>query len=142
MLKNLFFIFLAATIAAGIGYANAATAKVVVQTPNTAPTNGKQMYGSYCASCHGADGKGAGPAAVALTMQPTDLTVLSKNNGGKFPAAHVVAVLQFGAVNPAHGTAEMPVWGPVFGRMSQSNSDLRSLRISNLSRYLESLQAK
>jgi mono/diheme cytochrome c family protein len=142
MLKNLFFILLAATVAAGIGYANAATAKVVVRTPSTAATNGKQMYGNYCASCHGVDGKGAGPAAIALRMQPADLTVLSKNNGGKFPAAHVVAVLQFGAENPAHGVAEMPVWGPVFGSMNQTAPELRALRVSNLSRYLESLQAK
>jgi mono/diheme cytochrome c family protein len=142
MLKNLFFVFWAAIVAAGIGYANAATAKVVVQAPSTLPTDGKQMYGNYCAACHGVDGKGAGPAAVALTMQPTDLTALSKNNGGKFPATHVVSVLQFGAANPAHGTAEMPVWGPVLGSMNQSTPQVRALRVSNLSRYLETLQAK
>jgi mono/diheme cytochrome c family protein len=142
MLKNLLFVFLAATVAAGIEYANAATASVVVQTPRTAATNGKQMYGSYCASCHGVDGKGAGPAAVALKVRPSDLTVLSKNNGGKFPAAHVISVLQFGAENSAHGTAEMPVWGPVLGGMNQTAPELRTLRVSNLSRYLESLQAK
>jgi mono/diheme cytochrome c family protein len=142
MLKNLFFVFWAAIVAAGIGYANAAAAKVVVQTPKTAPTDGKQMYSNYCASCHGVDGKGRGPVAGMLKTQPSDLTVLSKNNGGKFPAAHVASVLQFGAEHPAHGSAEMPVWGPVLGQMNQATPQERALRISNLSRYLETLQAR
>ena len=63
MLKNLFLVILAAAFAAGVGYANASDATVVVHTPKTAATNGKQMYTSYCASCHGIDGKGAGPTA-------------------------------------------------------------------------------
>src|ERR1039457_4011137 len=29
-------------------------------------TSGKNMFVNYCASCHGVDGKGNGPAAVAL----------------------------------------------------------------------------
>ena len=40
--------------------------------------NGKQMYVSYCAPCHGVDGKGNGPVAAALKKQPADLAVLSK----------------------------------------------------------------
>ncbi|MGB7745371.1 MAG: c-type cytochrome [Terracidiphilus sp.] len=142
MLKNLFVVFSAAILVAGVGHANAATAKVVVQTPRTAPTNGKQMYSYYCASCHGVDGKGIGPASVALKTQPADLTVLSKSNGGKFPATHVVSVLQFGAENAAHGSAEMPVWGPVLGQMNKTTPQERALRISNISRYLETLQVR
>lgn len=142
MLKNLFLVILAAAFAAGVGYANASDATVVVHTPKTAATNGKQMYTSYCASCHGIDGKGAGPTASALKTQPTDLTLLSKNNGGNFPGPHVVSVLQFGSNSPTHGSAQMPVWGPVFSTMNQTNSQERILRISNLARYLETIQAK
>ncbi|MGD1106470.1 MAG: hypothetical protein ABR865_05455, partial [Terracidiphilus sp.] len=76
--------------------------------------------------------------------QPADLALLSKNNGGRFPSTHVMAVLQFGAANPLHGTADMPVWGPVLSGMDKTNAEanVQVLRISNLSRYLQSLQAK
>jgi hypothetical protein len=71
-----------------------------------------------------------------------DLTVLSKNNGGKFPSTHVVSVLQFGAASSSHGSAEMPVWRPLFGKMNASNPQEETFRIGNLNRYLETIQAK
>ncbi len=46
---------------------------------------GPDLYHAHCAACHGSDGKGNGPAAAALKTKPADLTVLAKNNGGKFP---------------------------------------------------------
>ena len=55
----------------------------------TSAASGKEMYTSYCAVCHGTDGKGGGPAASALKTPPADLTLLSKNNGGKYPAMKV-----------------------------------------------------
>jgi mono/diheme cytochrome c family protein len=100
------------------------------------------MFASYCASCHGEDGKGAGPAAAALKITPVDLTMLSKKNGGKFPDRHTIAVLEFGEQTAAHGSAAMPVWGPALGKLNPSNSSDRPMRISNLIRYLESIQAK
>jgi len=144
MLKSLFYIALAAAVAIGIGYADQPASKVVIPASKTSADSGKQMYISYCAPCHGVDGKGHGPVAAALKQQPADLTLLAKNNGGKFPSTHVASVLQLGASNPSHGTAEMPVWGPVFGKMDRDSIDTnsRALRISNLSRFLETLQAK
>jgi hypothetical protein len=53
-----------------------------------------------------------------------------------------MVVLQNGIDIPSHGAAEMPVWGPILGKMDQANMQDRLLRISNLSRYLESIQAK
>jgi mono/diheme cytochrome c family protein len=45
-------------------------------TPSTAqPTDVKQLYDMSCASCHGADGRGSGPAAVALSPAPRDFTL-------------------------------------------------------------------
>jgi mono/diheme cytochrome c family protein len=35
---------------------------------------GKALYDGMCASCHGAAGKGDGPAAAALTPAPRDLS--------------------------------------------------------------------
>jgi hypothetical protein len=56
----------------------------------------------------------------------------------------VATVLEFGAENMAHGTIEMPVWGPVLGKMDVSvpEQSMRQLRVSNLIRYIESMQEK
>lgn len=53
--------------------------------PATSPASGKEMFMSYCASCHGKDAKGDGPAASALKQAPADLTALAKQNGGSIP---------------------------------------------------------
>jgi len=142
MLKRLLLATFATAVAVGIGYADQPTTKVVIPVKNTAPTSGKQMYISYCAPCHGVDGRGNGPVATSLKREPSDLTVLSRKNHGKFPDTHIVAVLQFGTDVPSHGTAQMPVWGPILGKMNQSSPQQRILRISNLSRYLESMQER
>lgn len=145
MLRNLFLAGLAAVVIAGVGYANQSTTKTVVIPVSKAPVNnGEQMYVSYCAPCHGVDGRGNGPVAAALKTQPTNLAALSRNHGGKFPSTHIVSVLQFGTTHPAHGSAEMPLWGPALGSVDSapSENDVRALRISNLSRYLQTLQEK
>ena len=108
----------------------------------TSPSSGKEMYTAYCASCHGADGKGDGPAAPALKMPATNLTTLAVKNGGTFPAAHVATEIQGGAVAPAHGSKDMPVWGPVFMTMGGHSAAQAQLRIRNLTNYLESIQVK
>jgi mono/diheme cytochrome c family protein len=146
MLKNLILFAIAAAIVVGIGYAeqNQPAPKVVVQVNKTSPASGEQMYVSYCAPCHGVDGRGNGPMASSLVQRPTDLAALRKTNGGTFPSTHVVSVLQFGAKASAHGTAEMPVWGPLLSKMNQTypQRDIVALRVSNLTRYIESLQVK
>ena len=108
----------------------------------TSAINGKQVYASYCASCHGVDGRAQGPVASALKIPPADLTVLSRDNHGEFPDAHIVSVLQNGAEINSHGSPEMPVWVPILGKMNQNGPQDRMLRISNLSRYLETMQVK
>jgi len=146
MTRHLFWAALAAAAIVGVGYANQTTKnKTVVIPVSSAPANnGKQMYVNLCAPCHGADGKGNGPAAAALKKQPADLAALSRNHGGKFPSTHIVSVLEFGAANPSHGMAEMPSWGPMLGSVDTATNDanVRALRIRNLSRYLQSLQEK
>jgi mono/diheme cytochrome c family protein len=142
MLNRLLVVAVATALAVGMSYADQSTAKVIIPVNKTAPTSGQQMYANYCAPCHGIDGRGRGPAASALKTPPIDLTMLSKNNNGKFPDTHIVTVLQNGSAIPSHGSAEMPVWGPILGKMNMSNSQERLLRISNLSRYLDSIQAK
>jgi hypothetical protein len=64
----------------------------------------KEMFLKYCASCHGQDGKGGGPAAVAMKPPPSDLTTISKRHDGKYPAGYVGAVLKFGRSLASHGS--------------------------------------
>ncbi len=106
----------------------------------TSPASGKAMYMNQCAACHGADAKGNGPAATALKTPPTDLTVLTKKNNGKFPAGHVYSSIVGDLNVPAHGSAEMPMWGNVYRSMSSGHEAEVQQRISNLTRYIESLQ--
>jgi mono/diheme cytochrome c family protein len=142
MIKRFAFIAVAAGLLMAAGYANETKGKVTVPVERVNPTDGKLMYTSYCAPCHGTDGRGNGPVAGALKSQPTDLTTLAKSNNGKYPDSHVVSVLQFGSTQPAHGTAQMPVWGPLLGKMDNVHTQDTQLRITNLSRYLHSLQVK
>ncbi|HXS76663.1 MAG TPA: c-type cytochrome [Terracidiphilus sp.] len=129
----------AALLAVSFGFADQIH-KIIIPVDKTAPNHGAEMFKSYCAPCHGADGRGAGPAASALKARPTDLTALMRSNHGKFPETHIVTVLQFGIEEPAHGSATMPVWGPILGNMNRTNLQDKQLRISNLTRYLETIQ--
>jgi mono/diheme cytochrome c family protein len=136
---------MAAELAAAFVICHAQESKSNVKreaAPMTSPASGKEMFVSYCASCHGKDGKGNGPAATALKQLPADLTTLAKRNGGKYPSDKVTTILRGQANLMAHGDQEMPVWGPVFWRMSGGHEEQVQMRIANLNHYLESLQEK
>lgn len=115
---------------------------VVKQVPValTSPASGKEMYTSYCAACHGTEGKGNGPAARALKVPPADLTTLSSSNGGKFPNLKVAEAIRGDSAITAHGSKEMPVWGTVFMSMSHGHEGEVQQRITNLTSYVGSLQ--
>jgi len=102
---------------------------------------GALLYRYYCATCHGMAGKGNGPAAPALKTMPPDLTVMAKNNDGKFPALKVLHILENGTDLAAHGSKDMPIWGPLFRSMGPDRS-LGHLRQANLNDYLKSIQEK
>ena len=142
MQKHLLFAALAAAVAVGLSYAQQSVSKVEIPVHRTSAHDGKEMYVNYCAPCHGLDGKGDGPVTPALRKAPTDLTVLTRDNSGKFPSSHVVAALEFGPDIPAHGSKQMPVWGPILGNMNRGISAQRQLRIHNLTDYLQSIQEK
>jgi mono/diheme cytochrome c family protein len=113
-----------------------------VPIKNIASNSGKEMFDGYCAVCHGKDGKGNGPAASALKTPPTDLTLLAQKNGGKYPASHIAAVIKGRESTPSHGSADMPVWGPLFSSISQGHEAQVQQRISNLVTYIDTLQAQ
>jgi hypothetical protein len=109
----------------------------------TDPVSGPRMYKQYCAVCHGLDAKGHGPAAEALRTHPADLTVLARDNQGKFPALRVSSAINGDATVSAHGSKEMPVWGNLFyslGRQRPGTQYEVQLRTSNLTDYVKSLQ--
>jgi mono/diheme cytochrome c family protein len=103
-------------------------------------TEGKDNFMAYCAACHGADGKGHGPAAPALKGPIPDLTTIAKRRG-KFDAISIERVVS-GAdkVQAAHGSVEMPVWGPLF-RGSKRDTAVEKMRLAGLIEYLKSIQA-
>lgn len=132
---------LLATAAFGIAQTNTTIKNVPVK--QTSPASGKVMYDTYCAVCHGVDGRGNGPAGPALKQPATDLTQMARQNGGNFPEAHVYSVLQFGIETPAHGSKDMPVWGPALRSLDRGTPTadmLQHQRIVNLTNYLRSLQ--
>ncbi len=96
-----------------------------VDKPLIGSLRGADLFVSYCASCHGRDGKGNGPMASALKVPPSDLTRIAIRNQGTFPLAKVEKIIE-GANQPGvgssstggHGSRDMPVWGPIFSRVT------------------------
>jgi mono/diheme cytochrome c family protein len=111
------------------------------QKAGGAPLTGADSYRHYCATCHGAKGKGNGPTAKALKSAPADLTQLGKGNSGQFPAERVTAILNGLDSISAHGRSDMPVWGPIFGTFDTDEA-ITAKRISNLVEYLRGMQGK
>jgi mono/diheme cytochrome c family protein len=113
------------------------------ELPSIYIPSGKVMYKQYCAVCHGAEAKGDGPAGLMLKVPPADLTTLAKRHEGKFPYDYVTSILRFGS-GPTilHGTADMPIWGPIFQSLDKNNYDAVQQRIKNLCDYLAFLQEK
>ena len=106
----------------------------------TRVSSGPKMFQAYCSSCHGAEAKGNGPMAKSLKAQPKDLTLLSSNNNGKFPADKIMGLLGNMPGTEAHGSKEMPVWGDVLRAVERPEAV--KLRLSNITSYLQSIQVK
>jgi len=127
-------------MASALGAQDNPTAVGKAQSPTA--TSGKKTYAHYCASCHGTDARGNGPAAAVLKTAPPDLTTLAKRHDGKFPYDYVFNVLRFGTRFASHGSSDMPIWGPIFGSMENYDEVAVRKRIKDLSDYLASLQEK
>jgi len=110
--------------------------------PRSTPVGaGAEMYLNYCASCHGRDGTGTGPVSPALKARATDLTTLAARNHGEFPAERVKATIRGDLLVAGHGSKDMPVWGPLFRYLGGGSHAEVTVRIDNLTRYIQSLQA-
>ena len=106
----------------------------------TVVVSGAEMYKQYCSACHGPKAMGDGPAAPSLRIPPANLSSLAKRHGGKFPTNYVISVLRFGPGMTAHGSPDMPTWGPLFEVLDKQNERVVDQRLKNLCDYLISLQ--
>lgn len=113
-----------------------------VEATYTKPYSGSEMFQTYCAVCHGVDGKGSGPAASALKTTPANLTLLSQKHDGKFPTLEVREYIRGDSATAAHGTRDMPMWGDVLKNVGSGGDATLTLRVRNLSDYIEGLQEK
>jgi len=110
-----------------------------VSMPRIHIIDGPTLFINYCASCHGVHGKGNGPAAPALRVKVPDLTQIKRRSHGQFPRARLRDIIE-GANGPvAHGSREMPVWGPLFHQID-ADQDLGNVRVENLVNFIESIQ--
>jgi mono/diheme cytochrome c family protein len=103
---------------------------------------GAKIFQYHCAACHGADGRGHGPASVALKHPVPDLTRISQRSGGKFPYQRVKEIIE--GKEPgllAHGDREMPIWGPIFHEV-ESDQDWGEVRLDAITKHMESIQQK
>ncbi len=138
-IPNLFLLLLFGSLL--LSAQDAPTKIKTVPVRSTSPASGAEMFAAYCASCHGPDGKGNGPAAPALKMRPANLSLLAQHHGGNFPSLLVLSSIQDGALT-AHGSKEMPVWGPILLSVSKGSPIIVRERIANITAFIESLQLK
>lgn len=100
--------------------------------------SGAYLFRENCAGCHGTDGKGHGPKAGTTKPPPANLTVLSAQNGGSFPAAKIADVIRNGGRVLGHGSHDMPAWSRHFG--VRGHPEIARAKVKALVAYIRSLQ--
>ena len=101
---------------------------------------GRGTFRQFCAPCHGTSAQGDGPITPILNTRPADLTLESRNHNGVFPISALEEMLTLSTrLQPAHGSEQMPIWGPVFLSIDSNPTQARA-RVANLLAYLESIQ--
>jgi mono/diheme cytochrome c family protein len=114
----------------------------VVKEVNAHQSNawsGPDLYKEFCAVCHGADGRGNGPAASALKSQATDLTTIARRNNNKYPELKVQQIIKGDPSIAAHGSPDMPTWGNIFKSIS-ANGTFGEMRVNALVTYIQQIQ--
>ena len=105
--------------------------------------SGSADFQAYCASCHGSEAKGDGIIAKSLPKPPPDLTLLAKRNNDMFPKDKVFKMIDGRTPGSSHAGADMPMWGDVFAKSTESSgAEATAARITALTEYLETIQAK
>jgi mono/diheme cytochrome c family protein len=105
--------------------------------------SGKELYGRFCASCHGVTGRGDGPVAGSFKVEVPDLTLIARRAHGAYPRERIEKIIDGRHILGAHGSRTMPVWGEDFSRLEIGNPEAeRSTRliIQRLADYVWLLQ--
>lgn len=126
-----------------LGLALAAAA--AVRAGETPDLTGAELYGEFCASCHGARAHGDGPVAASLKKKVPDLTRLAARRGGVFPDEEIHQIIDGRKTRAAHGTSEMPVWGREFYGFEGEDATRRqrvAQLIEQIVAYLRSVQVR
>lgn len=138
MVKSLVGVLAGLVVSASLAAAQQPPKIVQGTIQKTSPVDANQMFSTYCAVCHGQDGKGSGPAAKALTKAPADLTKISNRNNGTFPTVRVRSYIEGSNEIAAHGTRDMPMWGDLFRGIG--SREAATLRVEGLTNYLKGMQ--
>lgn len=133
------------------GFAGTALSETVVnEVPLTwqevSRLDGAGLYDNLCSACHGAGGKGDGPAASSLDKGVPDLTLFSISNGGAFPHRKVEIMIRGRSRDTSHGTVDMPAWEQQFmalraGWTGFPQKAFVRNRVHTLAEHIETLQA-
>ncbi|SDL10004.1 c-type cytochrome [Aliiruegeria lutimaris] len=99
---------------------------------------GSDEYMNSCLACHGVGGKGNGPMAEYLTVEPTDLTRIAAENDGIFPLLDVFQIVDGRSIVGAHGVREA---GTVVGSAEIRNSEAWEMPVWG-DRYMKDVAGK
>jgi len=107
---------------------------------------GSKEFQVSCAVCHGPDGRGNGSMARYLTVKPSDLTQLARNNDDRFPFLEVFQMIDGRQEIAVHSTRAMPIWGDRYkaeATVKYGPYDTKTVvrgRILELVQYLAAIQ--
>ena len=102
--------------------------------------DGKKLFRTHCASCHGVTARGDGPLAELLLVAPADLTQISTRNKGVFPQDKVYRMIEGRERVKGHGSSDMPIWGNAFKKSPTTSDEEVRQKITALTHYVRSLQ--
>jgi mono/diheme cytochrome c family protein len=121
--------------------------RVDVVPPQNVSFDGAELYGAYCASCHGKDLKGFGPAWRLTATAPTDLTLCAvAYRTAERRVKHVATAIRSGHGQLAVGHSvkveqlEMPDWATIFRALPPHNDIAGQQRVNAIAGYVVSLQ--
>jgi mono/diheme cytochrome c family protein len=98
---------------------------------------GKAIYLTHCAPCHGADSTGASLGTNGLTSAVPDLTALEKRDG-RFDLTHVAVHVEGRPSGKC--TSAMPCWQQRLTAMNNGDRACTFLQIYKLAKYIEFVQ--
>lgn len=110
--------------------------------PRPAPS-GAELFATYCAICHGDQGRGDGSISAFLKVPAPDLTLMAARRHGPFPQAEAFRTIDGQVDAEFRRQRHMPIWGYEFFDSEQEDHaahDAAVDRVMRLVAYLETLQ--